>query len=86
MKAMASTDAKTNFGALLDAAQRGPVAIKKKGRRVAVMLSAEDYDAYERRQLAWLQRELQAGIDAADRGELVDGPAFMAKLRAQYAD
>jgi prevent-host-death family protein len=83
MKTMASTDAKTNFGALLDAAQRGPVAIKKKNRRVAVMLSAEDYDAYEQRQLQWLRRELQIGIDAADRGELVDGEAFMKELLAE---
>jgi prevent-host-death family protein len=45
MKTMASTDAKTNFGALLDAAQREPVTIEKKGRAVAVMLSKEQYDA-----------------------------------------
>ena len=28
----------------------------------------------------WLRREVQKGIDSADRGELVDGPTFMAGL------
>ncbi len=83
MKSMASTDAKTNFGALLDAAQRGPVAIKKKNRRVAVVISAEDYDGYkdyQHEKLEEIHAKLKEGLGAADRGEFVDGEEFMAKL------
>ena len=45
METIAAADAKTNFGALLDKAQRGPVMISKNGRAVAVLMSA---DAYQR--------------------------------------
>jgi antitoxin ParD1/3/4 len=31
----------------------------------------------------WLRREIQKGIDSADRGELVDGPTVMARLKAK---
>jgi Arc/MetJ-type ribon-helix-helix transcriptional regulator len=31
----------------------------------------------------WLKKEIQKGIDSADRGELLDGPAVMARLRAK---
>jgi prevent-host-death family protein len=86
MKAMDSTDAKTNFGALLDAAQRAPVSIKKKGRPIAVMVSQEDFEDYQKLKLDWLQRELQIGIDAADRGDVVDGEKFMSGLLKQYTD
>jgi predicted transcriptional regulator len=61
------------------------VAIKKKNRRVAVVMSAEDFDIYEQRQLEWIQRELQIGIDAADRGELIDGEKVFAELLAKNA-
>lgn len=38
-----ATDAKNRFGEVLEAAHRGPVEITKKGRSVAVLLSAEVY-------------------------------------------
>jgi prevent-host-death family protein len=85
MKTFASTEAKTNFGALLDAAQREPVAIQKKGRPVAYMLSCEEFEAFEELKLKDLQRELQIGIEALDKGDVVDGGKFMAKLRKKYS-
>jgi prevent-host-death family protein len=69
MTTVAAREAKTRFGELLDNAQRGPVAIEKHGRRVAVMLSAAEYDelmTIKRRQLL---AELQVGLDQLDRGE-----------------
>jgi len=72
MKTMASSEAKTHFGALLDTAQREPVAIEKKGRPVAVMISMEEYKAHEKLKLEALQRELKTGIQQADKGELLD--------------
>lgn len=47
MKMMTATDASKKFGALLEAADAGPVAILKDGRRRAVVLSARDFEAYE---------------------------------------
>ncbi|MGZ8157726.1 MAG: type II toxin-antitoxin system Phd/YefM family antitoxin [Methylobacter sp.] len=73
MKTVASTEAKSNFGALLDSAQRGPVTIEKKGRPVAVIISYEDYQQHEILKLESLRNDLMAGIRQADKGELIDG-------------
>ena len=40
-------EAKNNFGRLLDEARRVPVTIKKNGRKVAVILSLEEYNFLE---------------------------------------
>jgi prevent-host-death family protein len=42
-----ATDAKNNFGYMLDTAQREPITIEKKGRPVAVVLSVDDYTRLE---------------------------------------
>jgi prevent-host-death family protein len=41
---ISATEAKQKFAALLDAAQRGPVRIKRHDREVAVLVSAEEYE------------------------------------------
>ena len=43
MTTIPATDAKNRFGELLEKIHREPVEISKKGRVVAVMLSAKDY-------------------------------------------
>lgn len=43
----AASDAKNNFGKLIDAAQRRPVAIERRGRTVAFVLAPEDMEAME---------------------------------------
>lgn len=43
MRTIASLDAKNRFGQLLDAAQRAPVTVTKKGRPAAIVMSIEDY-------------------------------------------
>ncbi len=85
MKAFAATEAKTNFGALLDAAQRAPVAIKKNGRRVAYVMSEEYYQDYEQLKQDDLHRKLQEGIAQLDRGEWVDGKEVLAKILAKHS-
>ena len=62
MKEMSSTDAKTHFGALLDMAQREPVAIHKKGRAVAVILSMQDFAEHDAMKLKLLQQALDEGL------------------------
>jgi prevent-host-death family protein len=44
MKAVSATEAKQRLAALLDAAQREPVVIRRQNRDVAVIMSAEEYD------------------------------------------
>jgi prevent-host-death family protein len=44
MTEISATQAKQQFAALLDAAQRGPVRIKRHDREVAVLVSAEEYE------------------------------------------
>ncbi len=43
MQAVSATDAKQRLAALLDAAQREPVLIRRQNRDVAVIMSAEEY-------------------------------------------
>ncbi len=43
MKSVNATDAKNNFGELLDSAQAGPVTIQKNGGDVAVVISIAEY-------------------------------------------
>jgi prevent-host-death family protein len=44
MKTVSATDAKQRLAALLDAAQREPVLIRRQNRDVAVIMSAQEYD------------------------------------------
>jgi antitoxin Phd len=47
MLTLDAREAKQGFGRLLDEARRAPVAINKHGRKIAVMMAAEDYDRLE---------------------------------------
>jgi prevent-host-death family protein len=44
MKTVAATEAKNRLGAILDAAQREPIVIRRQDRDIAVVLSMADYD------------------------------------------
>ncbi len=44
MTTMSATQAKQNFAAMIDAAQREPVRIQRHERDVAVLVSAEEYE------------------------------------------
>jgi prevent-host-death family protein len=44
MKTVSATEAKQRLAALLDAAQREPVLIRRHDRDVAVIMSAEEYE------------------------------------------
>ena len=70
---MRTEGAKDGFGALLDAAQREPVTITKKGRAVAVVLSRDDdqrlealEDAHWRRQAQEARKEGFVGPEARE--------------------
>ncbi len=44
MRSVSATDAKQRLAALLDAAQREPIIIRRQNRDVAVIMSAEEYE------------------------------------------
>ena len=44
MRYLSATEAKQNFAAALDAAQRGPVVIRRQARDQAVLISPQEYD------------------------------------------
>jgi len=44
MKTVSASNAKQRFAALLDAAQREPVLIRRQNRDVAVIISPEEYE------------------------------------------
>jgi prevent-host-death family protein len=61
MKGSTASDAKNNFGQLIDMAMVEPVAIEKRGRRVAVLISATEYDRLvEMEDRYWGEKALKA--------------------------
>ena len=80
METIAAADAKTNFGALLDKAQRGPVTISKNGRAVAVLMSAEAYEEDQQLKVEVLRREIQKGLDDVNRGRIVSSERALAMV------
>jgi prevent-host-death family protein len=69
MRTVSAIDAKNRFGQLLDAAQRAPVTITKKGRPTAVVMSIEDSERM--RGAAWkrlFETMATARKEAAGRG------------------
>ena len=58
MKAISATEAKQRLAALLDAAQREPIVIRRQNRDVAVVMSAEEYERFRRANIAELERTM----------------------------
>jgi len=58
MKTVTATDAKQRLAALLDAAQREPVLIRRQNRDVAVIMSAEEYERIRKLNVAELLRTM----------------------------
>ncbi len=56
MRAVSATEAKQRLAALLDAAQREPVVIRRQNRDVAVIMSAEEYERMRDLNAAEFQR------------------------------
>jgi len=69
MKCVTATEAKQRLAALLDAAQREPVLIRRQNRDVAVILSANEYERIRGANAAELDRLCQrVSKQAAGRG------------------
>ncbi|MBP2199359.1 type II toxin-antitoxin system Phd/YefM family antitoxin [Pantoea cypripedii] len=86
METITAQVAKTQFGELLMKAQREPVEISKHGKRVAVVMSAEEYDQIETLKLQVLREKLaRAEADIAD-GRSMEGDQFLNKLIKEISD
>lgn len=69
MKTVSATEAKQRLAALLDAAQREPVRIRRHDRDVAVIISAEEYDRIRQTNISELERTMdRIGFEARARG------------------
>ena len=69
MKSISATEAKQRFAALLDAAQREPVVIRRQNRDVAVVVSPEEYERIRGANLDELDRLCErVSRQAAARG------------------
>jgi prevent-host-death family protein len=62
MKKISATEAKDNFGELIDTAQREPVEIQKKGRPVAVVVSLDEFKRLEAIENSWWAKEAQKAL------------------------
>lgn len=69
MRYVSATEAKQRLAALLDAAQREPVTIRRQKRDVAVLMSPREYDRLRALNTAEFQRYCdRVGERAAARG------------------
>ena len=80
MKEIAARDAKNRFGQLLDASQRAPVLLTRKGRGVSVVMSIQQYERL--RGAAW--ERLAATMDAIGEEASANAltPAVLSELLA----
>ncbi len=70
MRSVSATEAKQRLAALLDAAQREPVVIRRQNRDVAVIMSAEEYERIRDLNAAEFQRFCDRVADQAQARDL----------------
>lgn len=69
MKRVPATEAKNRLGAILDAAQREPVVIRRQDRDIAVVISMADYERLRGGSIqAFLELRKQVASEAAANG------------------
>jgi prevent-host-death family protein len=69
MRSVSTTEAKQQLAAVLDAAQSGPVVIRRRSRDIAVILSPQEYDRLRNLNSSEFQAFAdRVSISAVDRG------------------
>lgn len=81
MSLASATDVKNRFGSYLDAAQHEPVVIEKSGRKVAVLVSAEEYARLEAMEDAWWGERAKAA-EASGSATPEEVQALLARLES----
>lgn len=82
MKKLASAEVKQRWGEVMDTVQREPVTIEKHGRAVAVLISADEYNAMEQLKLERLRHEIEVGLNSGDPEDF-DLPAFHTEMEIE---
>jgi len=77
MREVNATDMKNQFGEFLDLARNEPIGIRKSGKLTAVVISAEEYEHYQKLEDAYWAARAEA---AEKRGEWVGHEAAMRVL------
>jgi antitoxin Phd len=86
MKQVTATEAKNNFGQMLEMTRSEPIAIEKNGRRVAVMLSFSEYQRLvELEDRYWGEKAVKA-LEGGFVGEESGNQWLKEKLNAEAAD
>lgn len=80
MFSFTANQAKTQFGELLAKAQREPISITKNGKPSVVVMSIEDYQAYEELKLQQLRDRLAHSVAQAEAGQVHDGDKVFDEL------
>ena len=69
MKSVSATEAKQRFAAVVDAAQKEPIVVRRQNRDVVVILAADEYERIRRANITELHRTMdRIGAQAAARG------------------
>ncbi|MDF7631682.1 type II toxin-antitoxin system prevent-host-death family antitoxin [Erwiniaceae bacterium L1_55_4] len=80
MYLLSANEAKTQFGDMLLKAQREPVQISRNGKPVAVVISAEEFQAIELMKQQFLQEKIARASEDVANGRLTDGETFFNQL------
>lgn len=80
MYLLSANEAKTQFGDMLLKAQREPVQISRNGKPVAVVISAEEFQAIELMKQQFLQEKIARAREDVANGRLADGETFFNQL------
>lgn len=81
MRSISATEAKQRLAALLDAAQREPVVIRRQNRDVAVVMSAAEYERLRDLNMAEFERFCDQIAETAKARGLT--PAKLEKILAR---
>jgi antitoxin Phd len=84
METIAATEASNRFGQLLDLALQEPVTIEKKGRKVAVILSVEEYNRMENTIEGLQDQRLKESIADMEAGRVKPASEVFASLKQRY--
>jgi prevent-host-death family protein len=72
MQRVSATEAKQNFAAMLDKAQREPVRIRRHDRDVAVLVSSEEYERLSKNRWAEFDRLASIAAEQAKSNGLTE--------------
>ncbi len=77
---LSATEAKREFGDLILKAQSEPVRILRNGKKVAAVISNEEFEQYEAFKRQQLRQAISEGLEDLQQGQVHDGPDVFASL------